>query len=191
LHLIFVPLMTCYGLAYLLVQWRRLGIELRVARIAFITLLYCLCAVPMIFTTLFSSNKMPVRWPPYMPPLIAVLNDWMKPEEITASDMPWAVGWYADRRSIWLPETIKDFTDLSDYSVLGAPINGLYLTPISGTENTYRDIVKGEYHDWAPVIQRTFDREKFPLKWGTADLGLEGECLFFSDHDRSTSAATR
>jgi hypothetical protein len=191
LHLIFVPLMTCYGLAYLLVQWRRLGIELRVARIAFITLLYFLCAVPMIFITLFSSNKILVRWPPYMPPLIAVLNDWMKPEEITASDMPWAVGWYADRRGLWVPETIKDFNDLGDYSVLGAPINGLYLTPISGTENTYRDIVKGEYHDWAPVILRTVDREKFPLKWATASLGLEGECLFFSDRDREKNAATR
>ncbi len=191
LHLIFMPLMTCYGLAYLLVQWRRLGIELRLARIAFITLLFFLCAGPMIFTTVLSSNKSLVRWPPYMPPSIAVLNDWMKPEEITASDMPWAVGWYADRRSIWLPETIKDFEDLSDYAVLGGPINGLYLTPISGTENTYRDIVKGEYRDWAPAIQRTVDLGKFPLKWGTAALGVEGECLFFSDRDRDKSPATR
>jgi hypothetical protein len=189
LHLIFVPLMTCYGLAYLLVQWRRLGIELRLARIAFVTLLYFLCAGPMIFTLLFSSHRSLVRWPPYMPPLIAVLNDWMKPEEITASDMPWAVGWYANRRSVWLPETIKDFTELSDYSVLGAPINGLYLTPISGTENTYRDIVRGEYRDWAPVIQRTISPETFPLKWATTSLGLEGECVFFSDHDRQKGAA--
>jgi hypothetical protein len=190
LHPIFMPLMTCYGLAYLLVQWRRLGIELRLARMAFVTLLYFLCAGPMIFALLFSPAKMLVRWPPYMPPLIAVLNDWMKPEEITASDMPWAVAWYADRRSIWLPETIKNFTDLSDYNVLGAPINGLYLTPISGTENTYRDIVRGEYRDWAPVIQRTIDPQRFPLKWATVSLGLEGECVFFSDRDREKGAAT-
>ena len=30
LHLIFIPLMTCYGLAYLLVQWNRLGIQLSI-----------------------------------------------------------------------------------------------------------------------------------------------------------------
>jgi hypothetical protein len=189
LHLIFVPMMSCYGLAYLLVQWRRLGIELRLARIAFIALLYFLCAGPMIFVLFFSSSKMLVRWPPYMPPLIAVLNDWMKPQEITASDMPWAVAWYADRRSIWLPETIKEFTELSDYKVLGAPINGLYLTPVSGTENTYGDIMKGEYRDWAPVIQRTIDPGRFPLKWATLGLGLESECVFFSDHDRQKAAA--
>jgi hypothetical protein len=77
---------------------------------------------------------------------------------------------------------------LSDYNVLGAPINGLYLTPISGTENTYGDIIRGEYRDWAPVIQRTIDSEKFPLKWGTVALGLEGSCVFLSDHDRQNGA---
>ena len=190
LHLIFVPLMTCYGLAYLLVQWRRLGIGVRLARIAFVALLYLLCAGPMISAMFFSQNKPLVRWPPYMPPFIAVMNDWMKPQEITASDMPWAVAWYADRRSIWLPDTIKNFIELSDYGVLGAPINGLYLTPVSGTENTYRDIVKGEYRDWAPAIQRTLDLEKFPLKWATLGLGLDAECVFFSDHDRQKEAQT-
>src|ERR1700726_779126 len=72
LHLIFVPLMTCYGLAYLLVQWRRLGIEVRLARIAFVALLYLLCSGPMISAIFLSQNKSVVHWPPYMPPLIAV-----------------------------------------------------------------------------------------------------------------------
>jgi hypothetical protein len=187
LHLVFMPLMTCYGLAFLLVQWRRLGIELRLARVAFIALLYFLCAAPMIRFLFFSPSRMLVRWPPYMPPVISVLNDWMQPQEITASDMPWAIAWYANRRSIWLPETIKTFTDLNDYDVLKARINAIYLTPISGTGNTYRDIVKGEYQDWSSVIQRTLDLEKFPLKWATLALGLDNECSFFSDHDRAKS----
>ena len=184
LHLLFLPIMTGYGLAYLLVQWRRLGIDFRVARTAFITLLYLICAAPMVFGFLFLQSRSAVRWPPYMPPYISVLNNWMKPQEIVASDMPWAIAWYADRPSIWLPETVKTMTDLSDYNVLGGPINGLYLTPISGAENTYRDITKGEYRDWAPVIERTVTLENFPLKWATVNLGLDGECSFFSDHDR-------
>ena len=184
LHLIFMPLLTSYGLAYLFVLWRRLDIDLRLARIAFVTFLYLLCTTPLIFSTLFLQPKSLVRWPPYLPPVIGVLNDWMKPQEITASDMPWAIAWYADRPSIWVPETIKTMSDLSDYNTLGAPINGLYLTPISSTENTYRDIVKGEYKDWAPVIQRTIQLENFPLKWATIGLGLDAECAFFSDHDR-------
>ena len=185
LHLIFVPMMCCYGLAYLLVQWNRLALSFPFARAGFLTLLYLLCALPMIFATPWLAPQKPfVRWPPYMPALIGVLNDWMRPDEITVSDMPWAVAWYADRRSLWLPETIRAFTDLNDYNVLGGPLNGAYLTPISGTDNKLRDIVKGEYKDWSAVIQRTQVLEKFPLKWNTVVLGLDNECIFLSDHNR-------
>ena len=191
LHLIFIPVMTCYGLAYLLVQWNRLGLTIPLARPGFITLLYILCALPMIFATPWVSPAKPlVRWPPYMPALIGDLNDWMKPEEVTASDMPWAVAWYADRRSLWLPETLRVFTDFGDYNILGAPVNAIYLTPVSGTDNKLRDIVKGEYKDWSPVIQRTQILEKFPLKWNTVALGLDNECIFLSDHDRSHPSAS-
>lgn len=185
LHLIFVPVMTAYGLAYLLVQWNRLAVAIPFARAGFLTLLYLICALPLIFATPWLSPPKPfVRWPPYMPALIGVLNDWMKPEEITATDMPWAVAWYANRRSLWLPETIQTFTDLGDYQTLGAPVNGVYLTPVSGTENKLHDIVRGEYKDWAPVIQRTQILEKFPLKWNSVAIGLDNECIFLSDHNR-------
>jgi Dolichyl-phosphate-mannose-protein mannosyltransferase len=183
LHLLFIPIMTCFGLAYLLVQWNRLDIDMRLARIAFIALLFILCGVPMIFTVGLPSTKGGIRWPPYVPPYISVLNDWMQPEEITASDMPWAVAWYADRRAIWVPDTIKVFTEFHDYGIFGAPVNGLYLTPISGSQNTLADILKGEYRDWAPLILRSVDLQKFSLKWATL-LGMENECVFFSDHDR-------
>ena len=103
--------------------------------------------------------------------------------------MPWAVAWYAQRRAVWLPDSIQAFTEYSDYNLLGGPINGLYLTPISGSQNTLHDIVKGEYRDWAPVISRNVDLQKFPLKWATLMLGLDNECVFFSDHDRQKSGA--
>ncbi|PYL88179.1 MAG: hypothetical protein DMF17_00070 [Verrucomicrobia bacterium] len=189
LHLIFVPLMTCYGLAYLLVQWNRLGIQLSIARGAFLSLLYLLCALPAIFTVpWFAPPKGAIRWPPYAPPYIAALHNWMQPNEITASDMPWAIAWYADRRALWVPDTIKTFTDLSDYNVLGGPVNGLYLTPISGSQDKLADILKGEYKDWAPIILRNMNLEKFPLRWGTL-LGLENDCIFLSDHDREHAPA--
>jgi hypothetical protein len=188
LHLIFIPIMTCFGLAFLLVQWNRLEIDFHLARLGFITLLYFLCALPMIFAMpLLAPWKPSIRWPPYVPPYIAVLNDWMKPDEIIASDMPWAIAWYADRRSLWVPDTLKTMTDLNDYKILGGPINGLYLTPVSGSQNTLGDILKGEYRDWATVILHGVNLEKFPLKWASF-LGLENECIFFSDHDRQHAA---
>jgi hypothetical protein len=189
LNLIFLPIMTCYGLAYLLVQWNRLGIQLPIARSAFLTLLYVLSALPAILALPWvAPYRFSMRWPPYAPPYISVLNKWMAPNELTASDMPWAIAWYADRRSIWLPETIKTFSDLGDYNVLGGPVNGLYLTPISTGQNKLGDIIKGEYQDWAPIILRTSAVEKFPLQWGTF-LGLENECIFISDHDREKAHA--
>lgn len=187
LHLLFIPFMTCYGLAFLLVLWNRLEIDLRIARLGFIALLFFLCGLPaLIQVTPLTPSKAGVRWPPYVPPYIAVLNRWMQPNEITASDMPWAIAWYADRPAVWLPENITIFTDLNDYRTLGGPVNGLYLTPVSGSQNTLENILKGEYKDWATVILRSIDLQKFPLKWATL-LGLENECVFFSDHDRAAA----
>jgi hypothetical protein len=124
-------------------------------------------------------------WPPYVPPYISILRSWMKPNEITASDVPWAIAWYADRKSIWLPDTVKTFSELSDYQVLGGPIAGLYLTPISGFDNKWRDIVKGDYKDWSGIIQRSVSLDKFSLRYPTLALGVEGECVFISDTDRT------
>ena len=188
LHLLFIPIMTCYGFAFLLVLWNRLEIDLGLARIGFLVLLFLLCGWPMIYTFTLAKKKSPIRWPPYIPPYIAVLNDWMGPDEITASDIPWAIAWYADRPAIWLPESVTAMSNLNDYRVIGKPINGLYLTPVSGSQNVLADILKGEYKGWAVVILRSIDVQKFPLPWVTL-LGLENECMFFSDHDRTKRRA--
>ncbi len=186
LHLLFIPIMTCYGLAYLLVQFNRLRLDFQFARAGFLALLFLLCAFPMfnsLYDMLLGSGKPVIRYPPYIPSAISTLNEWMKPDEIIASDMPWAVAWYADRRSLWIPDTVKMFSDLNDYNVLGGPIKAVYLTPISGGQNNLHDIMKGEYKEWASLIQRTALLENFPLKWGTP-LG-DTDCLFLTDHDRS------
>ena len=188
LHLLFIPLMTCYGLAWLLVQWNRLGLQLQLARVLFIGVLFLFCSFPMMTTLsgmLLGRPRASLRWPPYVPPYIAVLNDWMAPSEVTASDMPWAVAWYADRRSILLPDTIKALTDLSDYNTLGGPALALYLTPISGADNKLRDITRGDYKEWSSVILQTPDLSKLPFKWGTLSLGPDKECVFLSDRDRT------
>jgi hypothetical protein len=185
LHLLFIPVMSAYGLAFLLVQWNRLDVKLPFARPAFIGLLFLISCFPLVNAAVLTGRKPLIMWPPYLPPYIAVLHAWMQPNELVASDMPWAVAWYADRRSVWLPDTVKNFIDLSDYKTLGGPINGLYLTPISGSGNRYGDIVRGEYKDWGQIILRTANLQKFPLKFATLALGTNEECLFLSDTDRT------
>ncbi|HJT82780.1 MAG TPA: glycosyltransferase family 39 protein [Chthoniobacterales bacterium] len=185
LHLLFIPIMVCYGLAFLLVMWNRLEVNIPFGRLAFIALLFLLCAFPMVNTMLLSGRKPQVIYPPYVPPYVAILRSWMQPNEITASDMPWAIAWYAGRRSVWLPDKVKTFTELSDYQKLGGPIPAIYLTPISGSSNKWGDIIHGEYKDWAGIIQRTASLEKFPLRYATLALGVNEEALFLSDTDRT------
>jgi len=151
---------------------------------AFYALLFGLCSLPLL-NYMTTGNKSPVQWPPYVPPYIAIMRDWTQPEEIIASDMPWAVAWYADRKSLWLPMTIQNFLDLSDYERIGARIVGIYLTPISGNKALIGDIVKGDYKEWAPFILRKVDFKDFPLKSVTA-MPLDNQCIFYSDRDRWT-----
>jgi len=183
LYVLFIPLMILYGLAFILVLWTRLEINVRLVRIAFLALIFLISGFPLI-TSLISPPVARVQWPPYIPPFIAILNSWTNEDEIIASDMPWGVAWYADRKSLWLPNTINDFITLNDYNQLGGRIVGLYLTPVTGDQAFISGIQNGEYREWSPFIMRNVAAlTGFPLRAVTA-LPINGECVFYSDRDR-------
>ena len=188
LHVLFIPLMTFFGLALILVMWTRLELNIRLVRLAFIGLLYLLTALPFIshFLRLVGPATGRVQWPPYVPPYIAILGQWTRENEIIASDMPWAVAWYADRKSLWLPMSVRDFIELNDYNQLKGQIVGLYLTPVTGNQPFISEVMKGEYKEWAPFIMRNVNTREFPLKAVTA-LPIDGECVYYSDRDRWTN----
>lgn len=182
LHILFIPLLICYGLAFILVLWTRLEITVPLLRIGFLSLLFFLSGLPLI-TTIFGPANAQVQWPPYVPPYIAIINKWIKPHEVVASDMPWAVAWYADRKSLWIPNQMKEFIRLHDYPEMGGPIVGLYLTPVSGYQPFLNEVVKGTYKDWAPFIMRNADTRRFPLQAATP-MPIDAECFFYSDYKR-------
>lgn len=188
LHVLFIPLLSFYGMAYLLVLWSRLEINVRLLRYGFIGLLFLLSGIPFLLTViaLHLPSGMRVQWPPYVQPYIAILGTWTNEKEIIMSDMPWAVSWYADRRSLWLPAEMRDFLELHDYGRLNGKIVGLYLTPVSRNRSFLYDIFKGEYRAWAPFIEndpqvRSF--QTFPFREATL-LPMDGDCIFFSDRNR-------
>ena len=193
LHVLFIPLMICYGLAFILVMWTKLEINIKLVRLAFLSVLFFLSSLPFIdnFLQMMRDPGTRVQWPPYVPPYIAIMgggekDGWTTPKEIIASDMPWAVAWYADRKSLWLPKTIQDFITLNDYKSLKGDIVGLYLTPVSGNRAFLADIVKGEYSEWAPFILRNVTAREFPLKVSTV-MPIDNECIFYADRDRWTA----
>ena len=181
-HVLFIPIFVFYGLAFLMVLYTRLEVQLPAIRIAFLSLVVFLCSLPLL-ATLLAGQGVAIQWPPYVPPFIAILSDWFDEKEVIASDMPWAVAWYANRPSILLPQTIKDFNKLSDYRVLGSAIHGLYLTPVTGNQRLFGDIYKGAYTDWVFLITRPPNIQGFPLQFFTP-LPIDGECIIFADRDR-------
>jgi hypothetical protein len=115
-----------------------------------------------------------------------VLKGWTLEREMIASDMPWAVAWYADRKSLWLPMTLKAFTTLNDYEQLKEKVVGLYLTPVSANAPFLYGIMKGPYAEWAPYITRKPESRDLPFKAVTA-LPKDNDCVFYADRDRWTS----
>jgi hypothetical protein len=181
LHIVFLPAFLLYGLAFLLVLWNRLNISLKAFRIVFLSALFLLAAAPMLLRFVAGAQSK-IQWPPYVPPFISVLQKWYEPKEILCSDMPWAVAWYANRKCLLLPETVRQFNQISDFGIVGSPIVGLYLTPISGGQD-FLALIKGPYKEWGPVIMRTVNLNDFLLKSFTP-LPVDGECILYSDRER-------
>ncbi|MEI6337249.1 MAG: hypothetical protein WCQ57_01540 [Verrucomicrobiota bacterium] len=181
-HVLFIPLFVGYGMAFLFVLWSRLELGSPLLRVAFISALLLVCACPMLARLLASDNTR-IQWPPYVPPLIAVMGDWFNENEVICSDMPWAVAWYAQRKSLLLPESVSSFNEIHDYGQTVQSICGLYLTPITGNQRLFADIYKGMNKEWALLITRPPQLKGFPFTAYTP-LPIEGECIIFADRDR-------
>lgn len=188
LHVLFIPVMSFFGLAMLTVLWNRLGFQLGIMKVVFVSALVLLVSLPMLLT-LFAGQKRFVQWPPYVPPYIAILGQWFEPDEAISSDMPWAVAWYAQRKSLLLPESPIVFLRISDYDILGTPIRGLYLTPITGNQPFLSDIATGRYRPWAGLIQRNPQLTGFPLR-AVLPLPVDGQCVLYADYDRWSNKVT-
>lgn len=182
LHVIFVPLMIAFGLAFLLIMVSRLEFSsVPLLRVAFLTLIFLVSAIPLI-GTLLPSSAPPIRFPPYFAPVTNFLNKWVEEKEVIVSDQPWAVAWYADRKSLWLPTKVSEMVKMIDYNQLGTPIAGVFLTPTTGHLRLFPEVIRGEYKDWVANIMRSATGT-FPFKEVQA-LPPDQEFVFFTDKKR-------
>ena len=184
LHILFLPVMIFYGLAFLLVLWSRLGFEQPLLRAAFLATLYLVNALPLLGTTFTQTPR--INWPPYVPPIIAVFSEWVEPGEALASDIPWATAWYAGRLSLLLPENIGQFELIHSENLLGAPVVGLYLTPFSSEQPAYATIINGRYREWARFVLREIKEENLSgwMLPSALNLPIDGQTIFFADRPR-------
>ena len=189
---LFIPLTSAYGLALLLVMWSRVQVagrdlaSVRQINIAFHAVVIFLSSLSLL-NVYTDPPKLPFVWPPYCPPAISEVADWYGKDDIICSDMPWAVAWYADRKSLWLPLTIADFNDLNEFRFHGK-ITGLLVTPVTGFRGLLNDVGVGEFRDWRSFIMREpRAAQNFVLKVAKP-IFLMGAShyLLFADRDRWT-----
>lgn len=167
LHLLFAPIMTAYGLAFLSILWSRLEV---VASTPMLRNVHHFVVVGICILPLALSLPMKIRmgiqfrddkrtsawWPPYFPPLLADtttgMNAWVPSNRVVFSDQPWAVAWYADRMSIWLPPTSVGFELLETAATnLQTPVSGIMISPSSHGMGSVAEI-RQNYQDFSSLV---------------------------------------
>jgi len=189
LHYLFIPFFAAYGIALVMVLISRSGWGFPLFRKTVMVLLILVCTLPL-QSLLLNPMRMPFHWPPYLPPYIAILNQWTKKSELIASDVPWAVAWYADRKALWLPASMTRLAQIHDNLELDGRFAGVYLTPATGNLGFFSQLVQGEYKEWMPLILRSKGVGNFPFR-EMLPLPINGQVVFYSDWARWNSDAAK
>jgi hypothetical protein len=171
------PCMLVMGCAFFFVLLDRLHIEIRLLTNIIVIGLLLLCAFPLTISLINGKTAL-YNYPPYIPPVVRFYGQIAQPDEWVTSDMPWAAAWYADRPSLWLPDSIADFEKLNS-SV--CPTGILMLTPVSW-EAPLSNFTTGEYRDWSFAVTKQPVPTEFPLFDSTELKSLS--YIFYSDRAR-------
>jgi hypothetical protein len=192
LHLLFIPIFTLYGLALVLMFWGRVTVgDKELASVPLFNRAFQTLVVLLHSMSLLNVHLQPPRlsfvWPPYIPLGIAQLNEWYSEKDVICADMPWAIAWYADRRSIWVPLSVTDFNDLNDFK-FNAKITGLFFSPVTGFRGLQSDVAMGEFREWYAFITRDARAAgNFPLKTMKRMQYMVGyQYILYADRDRWT-----
>lgn len=166
LHLLFAPIMTAYGLAFISILWSRLDVVAATPALRNVHhfIVVILCAMPLVLSLPTKVRVgMHVRdrggipqWPPYYAPAlnsrISGLKAWVSEKQVVFSDQPWAVAWYADRMSIWLPPTREGFAKLETVAAdLQTPAAGILISPSSHGSGPLSEVAE-RYKDFTPLV---------------------------------------
>lgn len=166
LHLLFAPIMMAYGLAFISILWSRLEIVAATPALRNVHhfVVVIVCALPLVLSL---PQKVRVgmhvrdrggvpQWPPYYAPALnsktSGVKGWVSEKQVVFSDQPWAVAWYADRMSIWLPPTREGFAKLETVaSDLQTPAAGILISPSSHGSGPLAEVAD-RYKDFTPLV---------------------------------------
>jgi hypothetical protein len=153
------PLVIIYGVSLFFVVLDQLQLPFFQLRSVAIGVFGSVACLPLILT-LLPPKASPLVYPPYHPPSIQNAVSWTKEDELTMSDIPWAVAWYGQSQCVSLTLNARiDFFAINDYL---KPVSALYLTPQTVDRWT-------QSGDWGNLFLQTVrvlpgDTSKYPLR---------------------------
>lgn len=162
LHILFAPLFTAYGLAFVAILWSRLKFtsEMPQLRHLHLVVVVVISSGPLLLDIprqiragIMQGGVTRPHWPPYFPVQLNLRLAELTPEDgIVVSDQPWAVAWYADRKSLWLPKKAEVFDTLEDLALSqGTPFSGILISPSSHSSERMTSVY-GEYGEFSPLV---------------------------------------
>lgn len=166
LHILFAPIMTAYGLAFISILWSRLEVVTTTPalRNVHLIIIVLICALPLVLSLptqirvgmLLSGRGGIPQWPPYYAPGLnstkTGVKGWTTEKQVIFSDQPWAVAWYADRISVWLPPTRQGFESIEATAAeLQTPVAGILISPSSHGSGPISEVA-ARYRDFASLI---------------------------------------
>jgi hypothetical protein len=165
MHVLFIPAMSMFGMAFLMVLWARMGLKTPYggwwSEHGAPALATALTAAPLILglsvevSAGLSNRSQFSHWPPYLPNQIAHVATFTGEHEVVMSDIPWAVAWYADRPGVWIPQDQAQFAEMRQAAEKQkAEIAGFLFTPESLRAKNFADLFTGEYRAWAALAFR-------------------------------------
>ncbi len=168
LLVVIAPIVFVYGVGLFYLLLEQINFPMPELRYLVILLFSLIASLPMILVFLPPKTN-PVAYPPYSPPLIQLVANWMKPSELIMSDVPWAMAWYGQRQTVWLtlkatpdasdPTTHEDFLAINDFM---KPIAALYLTPRTMDARFFSEWISAGELSWGSFILEGLVKKELP-----------------------------
>jgi hypothetical protein len=177
------PLAVIFGVAFFLTLLNQMNLPSAPIRYLIIGLVVLLLRLPFTLSLMPPQNS-PVAYPPYYPPDVQKISNWMRPDELMMSDVPWAVAWYGDRQCAWTTLNCQyEFNALNDFL---KPVNGLYLTLNTLDGKLLSECMQGPVDNWSHFAYRTLAYNQLPNNFPLTQFP-QGSLLsgfFITDHAR-------
>lgn len=153
LHILFMPMMTAFALALISILWARVPQSQNGGSFALLpfTIIILVAASPFLIKLHAEINNYPretvVRGYDPNNTNRELHKQIVNPADVIYSDQPWAVAWYADRVSIWTPNTKEGFEKINDIANNNnSNIVAMHFTPLRmGMAPDYTQLVTKQF----------------------------------------------